>query len=321
MGEKPIKVGFMKFHSDLFKILIKKASEVQVNETQIKTLIIDLTRYTNKLLSLPASSEEYEINIIEYLEFEELYQSIHQELPADKVPMYLVAGAINLKDPDVPGYVAFSLPKSFVETGNHNFTLKELLVHGAHERFERFLHKETIISQVYEMAREDYHESYTLDKEKNVKAFLLYRLNKDLIPLQETITYAITYLVEEFLNTNYQFVKEIRLPLIDREFFKEEIITTEQFIKLQFSKALIDKVSAELAQKRVVAGLKVLQIVTEKFQTLFEGFLELYPQKKSKYNPKDYDFNLVIRNTIQEVMEKNGLTDLMTLFEQELTRL
>lgn len=297
------------------------AIQAQKTEDEIKKTMIELTRFTNELLNLPATSEKYEINIIAFENFEELYRSIHHELPPSRIPMFLISGAINLKDPDVPGYIPFSLPRSYVENQNHDYTLKELLATAAHERFERYLHKDTIISKVYTSARDDYHEKYTLNKEKNVTAFLLYTLNKDLIPLQETITYAITYLVEHFLETNFKFLTEIRLPLVERPFLEEEIITTEKFIKIQLNRARIEKVNAEMARKRIIVGLKILQTVTKKFQSLKEAFLEEYRKIKSEFKGENYDFMHVIRKTIQVVLQKNGLTDLMTLFERELANL
>lgn len=311
-------MGFLRFHSGVFEQLMEIAIQAKRTEAEIKKTIMELTSYTNELLNLASTSEKYEIHIIDYDDFEGLYRSIHQDLLPSKIPTFLVAGAINLKDPDVPGYVPLSLPRSFVENQNHNYTLKELLANAAHERFERFLHKDTILSKVYKSARDDYHEKYTLNKEKNVTAFLLYALNKDLIPLQETITYAITYLVEHFLETNFKFLAEIQLPLVDRPFIEEERIATEKYIKIQLNRARIEKVDAEVALKRIKIGLNVLQTVTRRFQSLKEAFLEQYPKMKAEFKGKEYNFMQVIRKTINKVLQENGLTNLMLQFEQEL---
>ncbi len=272
-------------------------------------------------MKLPSTSDQYEIDIINYPDFIELYRSIHDTVPSNKVPVYRVTGAINLKDPDIPGYVPFALPKIYVNHQNRNFTLADLLANAVHERFERFLHKETILSKIFESAREDYHEMYTLSKEKNVTAFLLYYLSQKLIPIHETITYAMTYLIEDFLEANYPRLNQIHMPLIEQEFNDEEIGATENYMRTQFKGAYINKTSPEIAERRIIAGLKVFSTVTEKFQDLLSNFLELYPQMKSKFKEHIDDFQLMIGNTIQETFQKNGLADLLLLFDQEFSNL
>lgn len=280
--------------------------------------MLAVTRYSNELLSLPSNSEKFEINVITYEEFATLYNSIHEDFPIEKIPVFSVAGALNLKDPDVPGYIAFSLPRQFVQ---NQYTFKEFLLNSAHERFQRFLAKETIIAQVYEKAREDYHEKYTLSKEKNVSAFILYTLNTDLIPLEETITHAVAHLVEEFIDKNHNISNALQLPLLDWEFSIEEQKLTSKYKKLQLKRAYFRKTGAEIARKRLSAGLNVLRFVTEKFPTVCTDFLELYPKVKAKSEPSNYDLTSGITKTIQIVLQQHGLTDLMTIFDQEITKL
>jgi len=275
----------------------------------------------NKLLQLPSNSKRFEINAIDYKSFRELYESIHEDLPAEEIPLFNVAGAVNLKDFDVPGYIAFSLPKQFVGNQGNAYTFKEFLINAAHERFERFLLQETIIAKVYENAREDYHSNYSLDKEKNVLAFMLYTLNKDLIALQETITYALSHLVEDFINTNYEVCTLIHLPLIDQHFEVEEINATKKFKEDQFKRAQISRAGTEIEHKRLKAGLNVLRLVSQELDALCTDFLEMYPKVKSTFNPTNYDLTSGISTTIQLALQKHGLTDLMTLFDQELAKL
>jgi hypothetical protein len=312
------KIGFLTFEPDLFESLLSIADETRIDEDQLRQIMLAVTRYSNELLEVPSDSEKFEINVITYEEFATLYNSIHEEFPVEKIPVFSVAGALNLKDPDVPGYVAFSLPRQFVK---NQYTFKEFLVNSAHERFQRFLARETIIAQVYEKAREDYHEKYTLSKEKNVSAFILYTLNKDLIPLEETITNAGAHLVEEFIDKNYDFASVLHLPLIDWEFSIEEQKLTSKYKKLQLKRAYYKKAGAEIARKRLSAGLNILRFVTQKFPAVCTDFLKLYPKIKAKSETSNYDLTSGITTTIQLVLQKHGLTDLMALFDQEITKL
>ncbi|NVM56211.1 MAG: hypothetical protein HWN66_21120 [Candidatus Helarchaeota archaeon] len=316
-----VKIGFLNFSTDIFERLIDIAAENQITETQIKTSILEITHYTNELFKIPNDSDQYEVNVIDYEVFEELYKSIHKDTTAKIIPMFRVAGAINLKDPDVPGYVAFSLPKEFIENINKGFTLTEFLINAAHERFERFLLKETLISKIYEYARDDYHGKYTLNKEKNVSAFILYTLNKDLIPLHETITYAINYLVEDFIEANYIIFNQVQLPLLELEYNNQEKIVTEMFIKTQFKGAHINKVGKEVAYKRFNAGMYILRIATEKFQEVCNDFLTLYPKVKANLKAETSDLTRFIGATIQQVLEKHGLSNLLALYDQEYAKL
>jgi len=318
---RPIKIGFLEFHSDLFEQLLSIAAEQQVTEEQLKHIILATTQYMNGFLQLPLISTHFEINVLDYKIFRELYESIHEDLPIEEIPLFSVVGAVNLKDFDAPGYIVFSLPKQFVENQGTFYTFKEFLINAAHERFARFLVLETIIAKVYEKAREDYHQNYTLDKEKNVSAFMLYTLNKDLIALQETITYAIRHLVENFIDTNFEICDQIHLPLIEESFEIEDINATEQFKKNLFERAQVNQEGIEMAYKRLEAGLNVLRLITRKFDILCADFLEIYPKVKSTSNPSDYDLTSGIGTTIQLVLQKHQLTDLMALFDQELAHL
>ena len=313
-------IGFLEFQSGLYPQLVDIATQQQVTEPQLKGAILDLTKFINQLLKIPESSKLYRINIIEYDTFEELYGSLNQELIKHKTPFFLIAGFLNLKDADVPGYVAFSLPTSFMEKPNGTFTLTELLINAAHERVGRYLLKETIVAKVYEKAREDYHGNYTLDKKKNIEAFFLYKLNEELIPLQETVTYAVNQLVDDFLNTKYAIFNEIQLPLIDREFDDTKKGVSQEFIATQLSRAQLDRVEPEQALKRITTGLEILQLVTNRFQTLITDFIDLYPQIKATLNPEDevYDLSRGIDLTINRVLKENGLNDLMALFDEQL---
>lgn len=301
--------------------LLSIAAEQRITEEGLNDIILATTQYINELLELSPDSKRFKIKVLDYETFETLYLSIHEDLPADKIPLYNIAGAINLKDFDVPGYIVFSLPKQFVGDQDDSYTLKEFLVNAAHERSDRYLVKKTIIAKVYEKAREDYHQKYTLDKEKNVSAFLLYTLNKDLISIQETISHAIMHLVEEFIDTNYKICNQIHLPLIDRPFEVEEINITEKFKQNQLEKAQVTKAGSEIAYKRLKAGLNVLHRITQNFKDLCTDFLEIYPEVKSTSDPADYDINYGIETTIQLVLQKYGLMDLMALFNQEFTKL
>jgi len=312
------KIGFLTFGSDLFERLLEISDEIHLSEDQLKDIITAVTHYSNELLDLPSDSDKFEINVIDYEEFATLYNSIHEDFPVEKIPVFSVTGALNLKDSDVPGYVAFSLPRQFVK---NQYTFKEFLVNSAHERFQRFLAKETIIAQVYERAREDYHEKYTLDKEKNVSAFILYTLNRDLIPLEETITHAVAHLVEEFIDKNYDVSNALHLPLIDWEFNIEEKKLTSRFRKIQLKRAYFKKAGLVTARKRLIAGLNVLRFVTQNFISICTDFLELYSKTKVKSEPSNYDLTSGIKTTIQLVLQKHGLTDLMALFDQEISKL
>ncbi len=75
-GSNLIKMGFLRFYADSFKEILNIAAEVHKTEDEIKNIIQHLTKYTNKLLNLPVNSEKYEINVIDYTEFEQLYRSI-----------------------------------------------------------------------------------------------------------------------------------------------------------------------------------------------------------------------------------------------------
>ncbi|HUY01353.1 MAG TPA: hypothetical protein VMV49_17460 [Candidatus Deferrimicrobium sp.] len=315
------KVGFLRFELNLFNTLIEIAAEKNFTKLQIIDAILDITKYINQLLKLPENSETYEIHIIEYKEFEALYRSIHDEIPLHKLPIYLVAGFVNLKDKEIPGYVSFSLPRTYVEHQNRDYNLKELLVNAAHERFERFLLKETILAKIYDKAREDYHEEYTLNKEKNIEAIMLYSLNKDLIPLQETITYAMNHLVNEFIENHYEPFNTLLLPLINREFTEEDESATDNFALRQFKNAQIHYVGKELAYKRLLTGLNILELITIKFPELCTDFANLYPTIKSQSNERNYSISQVIENTIQIVRENHRLSDILTLFDQELATL
>ena len=292
-----------------------------MSETDLRKAILGITQYTHELFNSSAISEDFEVNAIDFEIFEELYRSIHEEHPADQIPMFRVAGATNLKDSDVPGYVAFSLPKSFLKDSASIYTFKEFIINATHTRFERYLLKETIIAKIYEKAREDYHSLYTLDKEKNVAAIILYNLNKDLIPLQETITYSVNYLVDAFIEENFPLLNQIPLPLIDRDFNEMEQNVTKEFLTIQFNGAQIDKVEFPLLLKRFKAGQRVLQIITQKFQELCDDFLELYPIIKAELQSQTPNMIQYIEVTIQTVLQNNGLSDITALYEQEYANL
>lgn len=313
-----VKVGFILFSPEIFQQLLELASVNHITEPQIKQAILDLTRFTNKLFNLHLDSEEYAVRAINYKEFETLYYSLYEDCPLNEIPIFQVAGTINLKDPEVSGYVAFTLPKSFVNTSEKGYTFTEFLTIAAHERFERYLLKETIIAQIYEKAREDYNQLYTLNKEKNVAAFLLYTLNKEIIPIQETITYAVTELVRNFLQTNYPRLNSIQLPLIEAVYNEETVKISRDFFNIQLKGAQLDQAGPNVAIKRLTAGLYVLQLVTEKFPIICQDFLAIYPQIKSKFGNETCDVTLPIGNTIQIVLQKHGLANLTEIFDRQI---
>jgi hypothetical protein len=67
--------------------------------------------------------------------------------------------------------------------------------------------------------------------------------------------------------------------------------------------------------------LNVLRLVSQELDALCTDFLEMYPKVKSTFNPTNYDLTSGISTTIQLALQKHGLTDLMTLFDQELAKL
>lgn len=312
-------IGFLLFPDDLFKELLEITQTQNYTELELRDAIEGITQYSNQLLALPATSRQYQIQIIDYLTFLELYRSIHQDQNV-KEPLFLVTGAINLKDPEIPGYVAFSIPKQFVLPGNGSFSCKDLIVNASHQRVERFLHMETILADVYRHARQDYHEQYTLDKQKNVEAFLLYYLNKELIPIQETTSYAMNSLIAEFIDRTFPFLDQLPIPLVEHPFNEEDLNVTQQFIEIQYQDAQVERVDSRTARTRLNAGLTVIKLVTRKFPILCEQFFENYPIIKSQY-PTPVDLNHLIETTIRYTTKQLRLDNLRLLYDREFARL
>ncbi len=312
------KVGFLLFHDGLFTQLTNIAIEHEISSQEITSAILRVMKFQNEILEIPSETDSFEINIVDFNVFEDLYTSIHHEIPAEIIPLFLVAGAINLKDPEVPGYVSFSLPRDYLNDSLQNYNFAELLINAAHERFERYLHTRTILAKIYESARADYHESYTLDKQKNMVAFILYALHENLIPLHETITYAMSYFIEDYILQNTPKLLRIPLPLIDREFFHQERKATKNFIQTQLKGAIIDRVNSETAYKRIITGLHILQDVSDEFKNICDSFLEEYPRMKTEYEDPLYNFSQVISESIQNVFQKHNVSEIMQRFKGEL---
>ncbi|MHA1132105.1 MAG: hypothetical protein ACTSQI_12860 [Candidatus Helarchaeota archaeon] len=316
-----MQIGFLNFEAELFQQLLNLAVKESIDNQAVQDVIFALTTFTNQLLHLPLNSTRFMVTAIEYEVFEKFYKSIHDEIPDEEIPLFQVAGTVNLKDPEVSGYVTFSLPKQFLEDLQKRYTLLEFLVIAAHERFERFLSKETIIARVYEKAREDYHEKWTLNKVENVEALLLYSLNKELIPLQETITYAVSFIVEHFLQTRFPWTAKISLPLVERDFNETARKISHHFFTKQFNDAETNHVGPDEARKRLLAGLNVLQKVTETFPYMCKTFLMLYQTAKPCSDNISYDFFHVISTTIQETLRTHGLQNLKFLYNKEMHQL
>ncbi|MHA1265410.1 MAG: hypothetical protein ACTSRS_09270 [Candidatus Helarchaeota archaeon] len=315
------KIGFLCFKSDLYSQLLELARKVGIIQMEIEMAIKGTTQYLNTLLNLPFTSEEYEIQVIDYPEFEELYKSIHHEYSIDQLPLYRVTGAINLKDPEVPGYVPFSFPRAFLKSPNSSFSCRDLFIYAAQERFNRLLYKASVLARVFEYARDDYHARYTLNKQKNVEAFLLYRLNKELIPIHETILFALAILIQSYLETSFPFLSDIKLPLIDREFSADEIKATQKYIEIQFKYAKIDNPTGSVASRRLLTGFIILDKVNATFPLLCEKFIENYHRKKAQYSNTPLSLNQLIPETIEETLKEVGLADLKKQFDAEYTRL
>ncbi len=316
-----VQVGFIDFESEIFEKISKIASNNSISTDKIQAAILSLTKYTNQLLQLPPDSTEYRISAIEYDTFNIFYRSIHEDLPDTEIPIFQVAGTVNLKDADVPGYVTFSLPKAFVEDSQIGYTGLEFLVIAAHQRVARYLLKETIIAQVYEKARADYYETWSLSKSENVEALILYTLNTELIPIQETVTYAVSFLVEAFLQTKFPWLSQLRLPLVDSDFEADAKVISHHFFTKQFMDADTHRADPDEARKRMEAGMTVINMVTDRFPQICDAFLESYHAAKSKIETPTYDFFQIISNTLDAVFKKYGLQNLRALYDQELAKL
>jgi hypothetical protein len=314
-------VGFIDFESKIFEKLRKIASKKAISIEKVEVAILSLTNYTNGLLQLPSNSTEYRISAIEYDTFNVFYQSIHEDLPDTEIPIFQVAGTVNLKDADVPGYVAFSLPTAFVEDSQNRYTGLEFLVIAAHQRAARYVLKETIIGRVYEKARADYYDRWSLSKSENVEALILYALNTELIPLQETVTYAFSYLVEAFLQAEFPWLTKLRLPLVERDFEASAKNISHHFFTKQFMDADTDRVNPNEARKRIAAAMTVIQMLTDRFPQICDAFLHSYRAAKSQVETQSYDFFQIISDSLDSTFHKYGVASLRALYDRELAKL